>query len=428
MSGQNRTFCEQRIRDLLSEPQLDELARETGFMKRKRKLTAVRAIWSILVAFGAGQVRTLADIHRTFLDLSGDEIEYKPFHQRLAKPGFPEFLRSVLELSMERFVGNVFRHSSRHLRRFEDILAHDGSSFALNNRLRKHFPGRFSANRPAGVELHCTYSLFAGQCTQISVAPDIEAERHFLPDPEDLHGKLLLLDAGYFWHDYFRRVREAGGNVICRGKRPVNPKILGVYSGIRAAEQYIGNKIGDVHLPKNTVDLLVEGKDAKGQSHVIRLVAKYSRKERGHVLLFTTLDAVDMPAETIASLYRLRWQVELFFKECKSYTQLQRFQTADPHIAEGLIWATMLALVFRRFLLHAAFEGTRKAFSTFIAATTCWTYLPRLAEAALQKKPARFSRLLQQVQARLRKRASRTNVKRPDTWQDLGLVPDMAFR
>ena len=61
----------------------------------------------------------------------------------------------------------------------------------------------------------------------------------------------------------------------------------------------------------------------------------------------------DFPLELVGKLYRFRWQVELCFKEWKSYANLHRFDTANPHIAEGLIWASLCAALLKRFLAHA---------------------------------------------------------------------------
>ncbi len=41
-------------------------------------------------------------------------------------------------------------------------------------------------------------------------------------------------------------------------------------------------------------------------------------------------------------------------KEWKSYANLHQFDTANAHIAEGLIWASLCAAVLKRFLAHAA--------------------------------------------------------------------------
>ena len=67
----------------------------------------------------------------------------------------------------------------------------------------------------------------------------------------------------------------------------------------------------------------------------------------------------------MARLYRFRWQIEWCFKEWKSYANLHQFDTANPHIAEGLIWASLCAAVLKRFLAHAAQRvGNGTAMST----------------------------------------------------------------
>ena len=69
--------------------------------------------------------------------------------------------------------------------------------------------------------------------------------------------------------------------------------------------------------------------------------------------------ATNLPPERysvyeVAKAYRLRWQVELLFKEWKSYANLHAFDTQNPAIVEGLIWAAISAAALKRFLAHTA--------------------------------------------------------------------------
>ena len=56
----------------------------------------------------------------------------------------------------------------------------------------------------------------------------------------------------------------------------------------------------------------------------------------------------------VAKAYRLRWQVELLFKEWKSYANLHAFDTQNAAIVEGLIWAAISATALKRFLANTA--------------------------------------------------------------------------
>ena len=70
--------------------------------------------------------------------------------------------------------------------------------------------------------------------------------------------------------------------------------------------------------------------------------------------LGTNLPRTPFSLNLVARLYRFRWQIELLFKEWKSYASLKKFDTANEHIAAGLIWASLCAAVLKRFLAHAA--------------------------------------------------------------------------
>jgi hypothetical protein len=70
--------------------------------------------------------------------------------------------------------------------------------------------------------------------------------------------------------------------------------------------------------------------------------------------LVTNLDRDLFPPSDLYQIYRLRWQVELLFKEWKSYCNLHAFGTTKAPIAEGLIWAALAACILKRFMAKAA--------------------------------------------------------------------------
>ena len=85
-------------------------------------------------------------------------------------------------------------------------------------------------------------------------------------------------------------------------------------------------------------------------------------------------------ANSVGQLYRLRWQIELLFKDWKSYANLHALQTEHPAIVEGFIWASLCAAFLKRALAHwAQLISDGRAISTRIAAQAGPQILPLLA-------------------------------------------------
>jgi hypothetical protein len=81
--------------------------------------------------------------------------------------------------------------------------------------------------------------------------------------------------------------------------------------------------------------------------------------------LCTNLPHTPFSIDVVVRRYPFRWEIELCSKEWKSYANLHQFDTANLHIAEGLIWASLCVAVLKRLLAHAAKRvGTGAAMST----------------------------------------------------------------
>jgi IS4 transposase len=61
-------------------------------------------------------------------------------------------------------------------------------------------------------------------------------------------------------------------------------------------------------------------------------------------------------------LYRISWQIELLFKEWKSHNNLKKFVTRQPHLVKGLIWASLLSLLIKRYIWSRRPETAENAF------------------------------------------------------------------
>jgi hypothetical protein len=90
---------------------------------------------------------------------------------------------------------------------------------------------------------------------------------------------------------------------------------------------------------------------------------------------------------TLEKMTRLRWQIELLFKECKSHANLHRFDTEKSEIAEGLIWASRLVVVLKRAITHAAQLAIGIELSTQRAASCAKHVLDDILRCLLSNVP-----------------------------------------
>ena len=377
------------LRSALGERSLVALARATGHCRRLRAVTPQRLLCALVEALGAYRVRSIADIQRTFNAQTELAVRYKAFHNRLARPEFAVFMRQVYQMLLRNLSQNVLRAAlGQNLRRFTDIVIQDGSSFAVHDGLAQTFGGRFTKNRPAAVELHTCLSVFSDQVVQAQLAPDKQAERDFLPKPEQLKGKLLLADRGYPCLDYFEQVIAAGGFFLMRIKTDVNPKILAVHGGGRRRPRHEGYRLRKVlgWLPRQRLDLNVAWDRPQGRTLRLRLVLIWVPDNNQFTMLVTNVSRRTLSARQVAEVYRLRWQVELMFKEWKSHANLHEFHSAKAALVEGLIWASLCAAALKRSLAHVAQRsGSPGPLSTQVTAMCGPHILPDLLRCALRR-------------------------------------------
>ena len=348
-----------KVRDALaralSGDDVNQLGRDTGQAKRLRTVTPHRLFLAVVSALASGHVESLADLLRAFNYQNGVTVAYKAFYNRLARVGFATFMREMFARLIERLsVQTLTPEGQVAVARFKDIVIQDGSSFALKQTLRGTFPGRFTTIEPAAVEVHATYSGFSDEVSAVQIAPDADAERPFLPDPSTLKDRLLLADRGYPSVPYFEAVREHGGSFIVRLTRSYDPWVRTAWVDGRRADLSTRMRLSRLlaQHPGRRMDLDVEYE--RGHRVAAFRVVTIPGRDKAMTRLCTNLPRTPFSLDLVARLYRFRWQIELCFKEWKSYANLHKFDTANAHIAEGLIWATLCAAVLKRFLAHAA--------------------------------------------------------------------------
>jgi IS4 transposase len=71
---------------------------------------------------------------------------------------------------------------------------------------------------------------------------------------------------------------------------------------------------------------------------------RFKDTESGKTLIFLTNNMV-LPALTISSLYKSRWQIELFFKWIKQHLRIKRFYGTSENAVKTQIWIAVSVYV-----------------------------------------------------------------------------------
>ena len=390
---------------LFSPEELDALGKQSGFMKRRRHVTPQKFCMALVSALGAGTTNSIADIHRQFNHMHSTDIKLKPFHKQLVKMAAPEFMREVFEKALALHLPDMFAIREKCQDIFKRIILQDGTSFAVHEDLILHFPGRFNDNSPAAVELHVTYDVFKGQPDCVNLTEDTAPERDYLPSPASLSGCLFMADAGYFSKIYIQQLQDACAYFIMRMSNSINPMAI-----CTKTQQVKPLKTWLKALPgAGVLDLDVQWPN--GPVYRCVAFAALDHKKR-NVLVCTNLDREQFPAAVVGDLYRVRWQIELLFKEWKSMNNLNKFDTSHATIVETLIWGSLLVATLKRWLINAAGKKYNRALSLFTGAKTAHIWWLPFCFDIVVSRGADFAKALNNALAFLARHCQRQNVRR----------------
>ncbi len=128
----------------------------------------------------------------------------------------------------------------------------------------------------------------------------------------------------------------------------------GVYFVTRMKDNALYKVVGEKKVPQNRnilKDEQIEFKDPKAREkcpYPLRRIEFFDSVKK-EVLVFLT-NHVDLGATTIASIYKDRWQIELFFKALKQNLKIKTFVGTSANAVKTQIWTALIAMLILRFL------------------------------------------------------------------------------
>ena len=346
------------LESLFPQEKVEKLAYETGFTKRLRKIDPYLFFWNLVLGFGVHLMRTLESLRRGYGEKTGIKLSQSGWYEKF-KPETVKFLRECVNLAMQQMAGETNRLLSPKMKWLEDILIQDSTVVRLSASLMNKFPAVRSRKNAAGLKVSMLVSAVASSPQKVTIHGERIHEIKTLKIGKWVKNKLLLIDLGFFKYQMFARIQENGGYFLTRLKEGANPQFLSILRTYRGNSiELVGKRWKDVkdRMTREVLDAEVEvsfsrqmyrGKQSKDVKS-FRLVAIYNSEAKKYHAYITNIPSDALSAEDIAELYRVRWDIEMIFKELKSKYSLDAITSANPNVVEGLIWVGILTLLVSR--------------------------------------------------------------------------------
>ena len=194
------------------------------------------------------------------------------------------------------------------------------------------FPWAHFRRAKAAVKMHTLLDLRGNIPTFIHITDGKMHEVNVLDILIPEAGSFYIMDRGFTDFARWFTLHQAQAFFVIRGKS--NLLFRRVYS--RPVDKSTG-------LCCDQTIVLTAPKASKDYPQHLRRIKLYDA-EHGRHLVFLT-NNFDLPALTIAQLYRCRWQVELFFKWIKQHLRIKRFYGTTENAVKTQIWVAISVYV-----------------------------------------------------------------------------------
>lgn len=225
----------------------------------------------------------------------------------------------------------------------ETVYALDATTIDLCLSL---FPWAPFRSTKAAIKLHTLLDLRGNIPTFLHISNGKLHDVNILDQLIIEAGAFYVMDRGYLAFERLARFDRAGAFFVTRARRRLS------FQRVRSLpNDRLTGVICDQLITLTRFD------SKQGYPKPLRRI-RFKDPDTGKTLVFLT-NHFGLPALTICSLYRLRWQVELFFKWIKQHLRIKAFYGTSENAVKTQIWIAvctyvLVAIIRKRLHLDAS--------------------------------------------------------------------------
>ena len=208
------------------------------------------------------------------------------------------------------------------------------------------FPWAHFRDQKAAVKMHTLLDLRGSIPTFIEVSDGKHHDVNLLDEIVAEPGAFYVVDRAYLDFKRLHAFHRSGAFFVTRTK-----------TGVVLNRRYSHAAPPDTGVTSDQTVVLGTSGSARNYPDTLRRV-RFVDPEQGRRLIFLT-NNFELPALTIAQLYKSRWRIELFFKWIKQHLRIKAFYGFSENAVKTQIWIAvasyvLIAILKKRLLLSAS--------------------------------------------------------------------------
>lgn len=365
------------INRIFEDESIEELAFKLGVIERVRELTPVALIGVMMLGCDSPSIaslETMCSYLREFFDI---DIKPTSLQAKINTPNTVKFIETIMDrimkIEVDKILNKILKKTDTFYS-FNSILLEDSTTIPLYENLSRLFPGCGGSGSKAAVKIDFIIDLKSKEIKQMKHVSGKIPDASLSGGIIDFIGEndLVLRDLGYFKLAYFKKIIKKKAFFISRLSKSVNVYLkkndktpidlieymkkntlidLTVYIG--SVERMQVRLIGIAVPPDVVESRRQQHKKNRGKKEPSEALNEWNK----FTFMITNAPRVRISLKSILKLYALRWQIEIFFKACKSNLTIDNITGENKYRILGFLFLKLCA-VFVASMLYALAQIT----------------------------------------------------------------------
>ena len=361
---------------------IENLAKEIKFIQRENcRISGVEFVYLMsIILFSNNDVKTLQQQCNDLKQEFDIEITPQALSARQNRKTAKVFLEKVYQLLLAENIDEIIEKNDI-FKEFENVYLQDSSIINFHKIKSEFFKGSGGSNNQSSYKLNLIFNIAKMSVKSMTIHGANENDQSLSPNTlEHLNcGDLHIADLGYFVLGDFKKMDDMGAYFLSRYKSGTNiylekndKETFNLISYLSEQEEniiefkeiYIGKKerlksrIICYRLSKDVADSRIRKKRAEYKRRGANPPSKKLLESLRYAIFITNIPKEKVSAKMVGTLYKIRWQIELIFKEFKSLMNIdvmlgKNEATINTFIYGKLITILLITDIKRLAILYA---------------------------------------------------------------------------